>query len=64
MINKELKNSNLPDEIRIGAIVRGKEVIIPKENTGDLEEMETNILRDLNIIPVTNIDEVLKQALV
>jgi len=26
--------------------------------------METNILRDLNIIPVTNIDEVLKQALV
>ncbi len=39
-------------------------VIIPKENTGDLEEMEANILRDLNIIPVTNIDEVLKQALV
>ena len=39
-------------------------VIIPKENTGDLEEMEANILRDLDIIPVTNIDEVLKQALV
>ena len=39
-------------------------VIIPKENTGDLEEMETNILRDLNIIPVTNITEVLKEALV
>ena len=39
-------------------------VIIPKENTGDLEEMETNILRDLNIVPVTSIDEVLKQALV
>ena len=39
-------------------------IIIPKENTGDLEEMETNILRDLNIIPVTNIDEVLKQALI
>ena len=39
-------------------------VIIPKENTGDLEEMETNILRDLNIIPVTNIDEVLKEALI
>ncbi len=39
-------------------------VIIPKENTGDLEEMEANILRDLNIIPVINIDEVLKQALV
>jgi len=39
-------------------------VIIPKENTGDLEEMETNILRDLNIIPVKNITEVLKEALV
>ena len=39
-------------------------VIIPKENNGDLEEMEANILRDLNIIPVTNINEVLKKALV
>ena len=29
LINKELKNSNLPDEIRIGAILRGKEIIIP-----------------------------------
>jgi len=29
LINKELKNSNLPDEIRIGAILRGNEVIIP-----------------------------------
>ena len=32
LINKELKNSNLPDEIRIGAILRGEEVIIPKSN--------------------------------
>jgi len=39
-------------------------VIIPKENTGDLEEMETNILRDLNIIPVKNITEVLQEALI
>jgi len=29
LINKELKNSNLPDEIRIGAILRGEEIIIP-----------------------------------
>ena len=29
LINKELKKSDLPDEIRIGAILRGKEVIIP-----------------------------------
>jgi trk system potassium uptake protein TrkA len=32
LINKELKNSNLPDEIRIGAILRGDEIIIPRSN--------------------------------
>jgi trk system potassium uptake protein TrkA len=32
LINKELKNSNLPDEIRVGAILRREEVIIPKSN--------------------------------
>ena len=32
LVNKELKNSNLPDEIRIGAILRDDEVIIPKSN--------------------------------
>ena len=29
LINKELKNSKLPDEIRIGAILRGENMIIP-----------------------------------
>ena len=32
LINKELKNSNLPDEIRIAATLRGKEVIIPRSD--------------------------------
>jgi trk system potassium uptake protein TrkA len=32
LINKELKNSNLPDEIRVGAILRDKKVIIPRSN--------------------------------
>ena len=32
LINKELKNSNLPDEIKIGAILRKDEVIIPRSN--------------------------------
>tara|TARA_B100000795_G_scaffold121526_1_gene90462 strand:- start:586 stop:1977 length:1392 start_codon:yes stop_codon:yes gene_type:complete len=32
LINKELKNSNLPDEIRIGAILRNEDVIIPRSN--------------------------------
>ncbi len=32
LINKELKNSNLPEEIRIGAILREDKVIIPRSN--------------------------------
>ena len=32
LINKELKNANLPEEIRIGAILRGKDIIIPRSN--------------------------------
>ncbi len=39
-------------------------VIIPHENLGDVEEIESNILKDLEIIPVKNIAEVLKVALV
>ena len=29
---RELKNSNLPDEIRIGSIIRGNEIILPSSN--------------------------------
>ena len=29
LVNKELKNSNLPDDIRIGSIIRGDEIILP-----------------------------------
>ena len=32
LINKELKNADLPDQIRIGAVLRDKKVIIPKSN--------------------------------
>ena len=32
LINKEIKNANLPDEIRIGAVLRDKKVIIPRSN--------------------------------
>ena len=32
LINQELKNSNLPDEIRIGAILRKDDIIIPRSN--------------------------------
>ena len=39
-------------------------IIVPHENMGDIEEIESNILKDLNIISVKNIAEVLKVALV
>ena len=32
LINKEIKNSNLPDEIRIGAVLRDKKIIIPRSD--------------------------------
>ncbi len=32
LINKELKNSNLPEEIRIGAVLREDKVIIPRSD--------------------------------
>ncbi len=32
LINKELKNCNLPDEIRIGAVLRNDEIIIPRSS--------------------------------
>jgi K+ transport systems, NAD-binding component len=32
LINKEIKNSNLPDDIRIGAILRNKKIIIPRSD--------------------------------
>jgi len=32
LINKELKNCDLPDDIRIGAVLRKDEIIIPRSN--------------------------------
>ena len=32
LINKELKNSDLPDDIRIGSIIRGEKIILPSSN--------------------------------
>ena len=32
LINKELKNSNFPEEIRVGAVLRDSKVIIPNSN--------------------------------
>ena len=32
LISKSIKDSNLPKEIRIGAVVRGNDIIIPKSD--------------------------------
>ncbi len=40
-----------------------KTVIIPKENEKDLAEVPANVLKDLEIIFVEHMDEVLKIAL-
>jgi ATP-dependent Lon protease len=47
------------------AALRGglKTVLIPKENEKDLAEIPDNVKRGLKIIPVSNVDELLGQAL-
>ncbi len=40
-----------------------KKVLIPKDNEKDLKEVPADILKDLEIIPVESMDEVLDQAL-
>ena len=41
-----------------------KTVLIPSENEKDLAEIPDNVLKGLKIIPVSNVEEVLKNALV
>ena len=41
-----------------------KTVLIPRENEKDLAEIPDNVKRGLTIIPVGNVDELLKHALV
>ena len=48
------------------AALRGgiKTVLIPKDNEKDLAEIPDNVKRGLEIVPVTNVDEVIEHALV
>ena len=32
LLNKKIKDSNLPENVRVGAVVRGKQVLIPRSN--------------------------------
>ena len=52
LINKELKNSNLPDEIRVGAILRGEEVIIPRSKFIFKKEDIVVLLAKKEFLPV------------
>ena len=52
LINKELKNSNLPEEIRIGAILRGKEIIIPRSNFVFQKKDIVVFLARINQLPI------------
>ena len=48
----------------LGAVRGGtKKVLIPEDNVKDLEEIPANVKRDLEIVPVKTIDEVLSHAL-
>ena len=52
LINKELKNSNLPDEVRIGAILRGDKIIIPRSDFVFLKEDKVVFLANKDSISV------------
>ncbi len=52
LINKELKNSDLPDEIRIGAVLRKNEIIIPRSNYIFQKEDEVVLLTKKDQLPI------------
>ena len=52
LINKELKNSNLPNELRIGAILRDEKVIIPRSNFKFQKDDKVVFLANKDLISV------------
>ncbi len=52
LINKELKNSNLPEEVRIGAVLRGDKIIIPRSDFVFLKEDKVVFLANKDSISV------------
>ncbi len=60
---KVLEIGGLKSKILAAHRVGIKTVIIPKENYKDLSEIPKNILRELKVVTVENMDEVLKIAL-
>ena len=54
LINKELKNSNLPNEIRIGAILRKDEIIIPRSSFVFQKEDTVVLLAKRDQLPIVD----------
>ncbi len=52
LINKELKNANLPEEVRIGAVLRGDKIIIPRSDFVFLKEDKVVFLANKDSISV------------
>ena len=52
LINKELKNCELPDEIRIGAVLRKDEIIIPRSSFVFQKEDVVVLLAKRDQLPV------------
>ncbi len=52
LINKELKNSNLPDEVRIGAVLRADKIIIPRSDFVFLKDDKVVFLANKDSISV------------
>ena len=52
LINKELKNSDLPDEIRIGAIARRNDIIIPRSSSVFLKDDIVVFLAKRDQLPI------------
>ena len=52
LINKELKNSDLPDEIRIGAVLRKDDIIIPRSSFVFQKEDTVVLLAKRDQLPV------------
>ena len=52
LINKELKNSDLPEGIRIGAIARGNDIIIPRSSFVFLKDDTVVFLAKRDQLPV------------
>jgi ATP-dependent Lon protease len=59
-----LPNGGLKEKL-LAALHSGlKQVLIPKENEKDLADIPDNVKKELKIIPVAHVDEVIAQALV